>query len=125
MRSCSFRRQLPKERRTRQWLSASPGSDSDSKRSFLLDPDEAVHHSVLIEETSGDYAKRVDGKLGFKSFVLPSCCVFPCVLAISQQPIGQHAQAKEGEAEKLRLLLRYLDGSSFRSSFLCLPQGTA
>jgi len=41
--------------------------------------------------------------------------VLPCVLAISRQSIGQHAQAKEAEAEKLRLSLRYLDRSSFQS----------
>jgi len=41
--------------------------------------------------------------------------VLPCVLAISRQSKGQRAQAKEAEAEKLRLSLRYLDGSSFQS----------
>lgn len=102
---------MPKERRI--WLepNASPGPDSDNKQSFLQDPDEAVRHAVLIEETSGDYAKGVNRNLSFKSFVLPSCCAFPCGPAISRPLTTRRAPAREGEAEKLRLLLRYLDGS--------------
>jgi len=55
--------------------------------------------------------RGVTPKLGFRSFVLLSCLALRCALAISRQPILRHAQAREGEAEKLWLLFRYLDGS--------------
>jgi len=48
---------------------------------------------------------------GFRSFVLLSCFAFRCGLAILRSPILRRAQAMEGEAEKLQLLFRYLDGS--------------
>jgi hypothetical protein len=51
----------------------------------------------------------------FRSPVLSSCCAFRHVPAKSLQPIQQRAQAREGEAETLRLSLRCLDGSSFTS----------
>lgn len=58
---------------------------------------------------------KASTKAGFRRSLLSFCCALPCVPAISRQPKRQHAQAREGEAEKLRRSLRYLDGSSFRS----------
>jgi hypothetical protein len=42
---------------------------------------------------------------------LPRWFWIPCVLAITRRSLPWHAQAMEGEAEKLQLLFRYLDGS--------------
>jgi hypothetical protein len=51
------------------------------------------------------------GVLGFRSFVLLSCLAFRRVLATARRSLPRRAQAMEGEAEKLQLLFRYLDGS--------------
>jgi hypothetical protein len=55
--------------------------------------------------------REVTRKLGFRRFVLLSCLAFRGVLAITRRSIPPLAQAMEGEAEKLQLLFRYLDGS--------------
>jgi hypothetical protein len=55
--------------------------------------------------------REVTRKLGFRSFVLLSCLAFRGVLAITRRSLPRRAQAMEGEAEKLQLLFRYLDGS--------------
>lgn len=89
------------------------GSGSDDKQSLLWHSRRAPRSSD--HTNMGDYPDALDGQPGFKSFVWLSCCAFPSGPAKSRQPTRQHAQATEGEGEKLRLLLRYLDGSSFRS----------
>jgi hypothetical protein len=53
------------------------------------------------------------------SFGLLSRFAFRRVLAKSRQPILPRVQAREGEAEKLRLSFRHLDCSCFDPPFLC------
>ena len=61
-------------------------------------------------------------QIGFRSCLLFCCLAFRCVLAIARYPILRRAQAREGEAEKLRLSFRYLDGPYVSIlSFLCSP----
>jgi len=55
--------------------------------------------------------REVTAKVEFRSFVSLFCPALRYALAISRLPILQRAQAREGEAEKLRLSFRYLDGS--------------
>jgi hypothetical protein len=55
--------------------------------------------------------REVTRKRHFGSSAFLSCLAFRCVLAITRQPILRLAQAREGEAEKLRLSFRYLDRS--------------
>src|SRR5262249_38724563 len=84
----------------------------------------SIHRRDAIQSQSALTRKRA-GKEALTHPILPSCFVFPCVLAISRQSIWQRAQAKEAEAEKLGLSLRYLDGSSFRSFLSVFTPGTA
>jgi hypothetical protein len=79
----------------------------------------AAPRCFLIQEKFGDYGKDTDGQLGFRSFALSSWCAFRHAPAKLRLPIRRHARAREGEAETLRLSLRYLDGSSFDPSFPC------
>ena len=43
--------------------------------------------------------------------ILKCDAISVCVLAITRRSLSRRAQAMEGEAEKLQLLFRYLDGS--------------
>ena len=102
-----------KKRRSRQYPSALPVQVRMINR--VCYGIRGVRHVALIIQTWVITPDALDGQPGFKSFVWLSCCAFPSGPAKSRQPTRQHAQATEGEGEKLRLLLRYLDGSSFRS----------
>jgi hypothetical protein len=70
------------------------------------DSDPEVWWSSLTESAGTPSATQI----GFRSCVLLCCLAFRCVLAIARYPILLRAQAREGEAEKLRLSFRYLDG---------------
>lgn len=68
---------------------------------------------------------EVRRKVRFGSFVFLSCLAFRCVLARSQQPMLRRAQAREGEAEELRLSFRYLDCSYVSILPFCVHPSTA
>ena len=86
----------------------------ESMKTPAIIPRALMARASVLTESGGSnvtIAPWLRRKLDFRSFVLLSCCAFPCVLAISRRPIPQRAQAREGEAEKLQLSFRYLDCS--------------
>ena len=80
--------------------------DPQATQGALSDSDPEVWGSSLTESAG----TRRPTQIGFRSCLLLSCLAFRRVLAISRYPILLRAQAREGEAEKLRLSFRYLDG---------------
>ena len=65
----------------------------------------------MLSEVMPEQHQLNGAHFGFRSFVLLSCSAFRRVLATARRSLPRRAQAMEGEAEKLQLLFRYLDGS--------------